>query len=79
MITIRGWGEPYELKCYRCGLTLPVTRTAAAEASGNAVCPNCRAPNYRPIERSRRSEVTIVVALAFVGVLAMSMLAETCS
>ena len=71
MITIRGWGTPRELTCYRCGLTVPLKRKQAA---ADEVCQNCGASNTRSPERSPRRAVTVTVAAAFIGVLLVSML-----
>jgi len=73
MITIRGWGIPRELKCYRCGLTVPSRRKHAAGDRGD-VCQNCGASNSRPYEQPPRRYVTVTVVLAFIGVLLVSML-----
>lgn len=70
-IPIPRWGKPYVVKCYRCGLIVPAKGKIV---SGEAICPNCGASNHRPHERSRLTEVTVVVALAFLGVWLVSTL-----
>jgi hypothetical protein len=79
-IPIPRWGKRYEVKCYRCGQSVPLGRKRGGnEKSEEAICPHCGASNFRPHERSRLTEVTVVVVLAFVGVWLVSVLLRVLS
>jgi hypothetical protein len=72
-IPIPRWGKRYEVK-------LPLGRTRGGnENSEEAICPHCGASNFRSHERSRLTEVTVVVVLAFVGVRLVSVLLRVLS
>jgi Zn finger protein HypA/HybF involved in hydrogenase expression len=70
-----GWGRLPELKCYVCGLPIPLTR----EASEHVVCPSCGTSNFHLGESSPRADVALTIALVVVGAGLLALILRACS
>ena len=76
MISIPKWGNPPLLTCYSCGRGFTLNLVTAHGQAGSVLCPHCGGSNYKAAERSRLGQVTIVVALAFIAIWIISLVAR---